>query len=355
MVEDEFRNQLTKSSIACPCFYCKTVHDDGWRVSSPGAILYPIAGREAGNEVMGPVTMRIEVLWRPKRTIRALAPVLLVLVIFKGSLCIHVIQIDKMDDGYENIMVTVHRDVNESQQLLDNIKLLFQAASDFLHTATGGRVYFKTVTIGVPSTWQIRKGVKRILADDYMSSHVRVENSPHGEKPYSHHIRHCGEHGHYIRITPQFVLILKTTTKKNYGNPAYHLIHEWAHFRYGVFDEHAASGDPEGRPAFYCDGGRVVKVFWQGFSPSQIGITVPSIHKYIYRTGINKYISTCTFVYDCPLHVNRPPRVVRQKKSAKGGGIQQICTKNSLILEIARGIHLNPIKSSCHLKWGCPG
>ncbi|XP_064455135.1 calcium-activated chloride channel regulator 1-like [Ornithodoros turicata] len=188
---------------------------------------------------------------------RTLAAVLLVLAIFKGSLCTHVIQIDKRDGGYENIMVALHRDVTESEKLVDNIKLLFQAASDFLHRATRGRVYFKTVTIGVPSTWQVRKGVKRILADEYMSSHVRVENSPHGNNPYTHHKRNCGEHGHYIRITPEFVLNLKSTTKTNYGNPAYHLIHEWAHFRYGVFDEYAAPGDPEGKSAFYCDGGKV--------------------------------------------------------------------------------------------------
>ncbi|XP_064470872.1 calcium-activated chloride channel regulator 1-like [Ornithodoros turicata] len=181
---------------------------------------------------------------------------LLATLLVNASKATEVITIDKSDGGYENILVAIHSSVKPNDYLVGNIKTLFQSASDFLHRATGGRVYFKKVTIAVPGTWPKRADVMRISSDEFPSSHVRVEVSPNGNDSYTHQTRGCGEPGEYIRLTPEFIIGLNTSTTDTYGNPAYQLIHEWAHFRYGVFDEYAAPGDTT-YPTFYCDDGQI--------------------------------------------------------------------------------------------------
>ena len=38
-----------------------------------------------------------------------------------------------------------------------------------------------------------------------------------------------------------------------------HFIHEWAHYRYGVFDEYGIPGDPK-YPTFYMENGTVSQI-----------------------------------------------------------------------------------------------
>lgn len=155
-------------------------------------------------------------------------------------------------------MVAIHPSVKPDERIIDNIKALFTSASSFLHRATGGRVHFGSVTIAVPETWPMRPQAAVTAANMFPGADVRVaaENPQYGDTPYTLQPRGCGERGEYVHLTPRFLANLNGSMSEIYVNPAYQLVHEWAHYRYGVFDEY---GDPESfrYPVMYCEFGMV--------------------------------------------------------------------------------------------------
>ncbi|XP_075525480.1 calcium-activated chloride channel regulator 1-like [Dermacentor variabilis] len=171
------------------------------------------------------------------------------------SLGLHV---DKSTGAYEDIVVAIHPSVEPDERIIDNIKALFRSASTFLHRATRGLVHFGSVTIAVPDTWPARRQAKSTAASLFPMADVRVaaENPQYGDTPYTLQPRGCGERGEYVHLTPRFLGEMNDSIAEAYGSPAYLLVHEWAHFRYGVFDEY---GDPESfrYPSLYCEFGMV--------------------------------------------------------------------------------------------------
>ncbi|GAB1288211.1 Chloride channel accessory 4B [Apodemus speciosus] len=55
------------------------------------------------------------------------------------------------------------------------------------------------------------------------------------DEPYTRQFTQCGEKAEYIHLTPDFVLGKK---QNEYGDSGKVLVHEWAHLRWGVFDEY---------------------------------------------------------------------------------------------------------------------
>lgn len=168
------------------------------------------------------------------------------------------ITVDKSDGGYEDIVVGISPSVEPNEHIITNIKALFQSASLFLHQATEGRLYFKRVTIVIPKTWPDRANVEWTSANLYDSSDIRIAppNPRYNDTPYTIQPRGCGEPGDYIHLTPNFLINLRGSTEDNFGDPAYHLVHEWAHFRYGVYDEYGSPDDEE-FPSVYCEDNKV--------------------------------------------------------------------------------------------------
>ncbi|KAL1441165.1 hypothetical protein MTO96_008899 [Rhipicephalus appendiculatus] len=170
----------------------------------------------------------------------------------------HGLRIDKSTGAYEDIVVAIHPSVEPDERIIENIKALFRSASTFLHRATRGLVHFGSVTIAVPDTWPARPHAKRTTASLFSVSDVRVaaENPQYGDTPYTLQPRGCGERGEYVHLTPRFLSEMNDSIADAYGSPAYLLVHEWAHFRYGVLDEY---GDPESfrYPSLYCEFGMV--------------------------------------------------------------------------------------------------
>ncbi|XP_077561001.1 calcium-activated chloride channel regulator 3A-1-like isoform X2 [Haemaphysalis longicornis] len=168
------------------------------------------------------------------------------------------LQINKATGAYEDIVVAIHPSVKYDERIIDNIKALFRSASSFLHQATRGRVHFGSVTIAIPDTWPARPQATATTASLFPVADVRVaaENPQYGDAPYTLQPRGCGERGEYIHLTPRFLSEMNDTIAEMYGSPAYQLVHEWAHFRYGVFEEY---GDPESfrYPSLYCEFGMV--------------------------------------------------------------------------------------------------
>ncbi|XP_077495987.1 calcium-activated chloride channel regulator 1-like [Amblyomma americanum] len=168
------------------------------------------------------------------------------------------LEIDSTDGGYKDLLISIHKDVPYNESIVENIKVLLQSSSEFLHRATNGRVYFKHVTINLPHTWPMRRSARRVTGSLLERSDVRVEipASAHEDRPFTRQSRPCGQPGDFIQIPPAFLAELKTSTTAKYKNPAYVFVHEWAHYRYGVFDEYG-SQDDDAFPLTYCVGKRV--------------------------------------------------------------------------------------------------
>ncbi|XP_077497503.1 calcium-activated chloride channel regulator 3A-1-like [Amblyomma americanum] len=162
----------------------------------------------------------------------------LLLVLTTGA-CV---ELDESDGGYNDLRVSISENVPHDDTIIANIKTLLRSASEFLHKATYGRVYFKHATIEVPMTWPKRRSARAVSSSAFYRSDVPEEQ--HGDKPFTAHMRSCGQSGGFIHLTPRFLATLDKSA-------AYVFVHEWAHFRYGVFDEYGSLNDSK-FPFTYC-------------------------------------------------------------------------------------------------------
>ncbi|XP_077547783.1 calcium-activated chloride channel regulator 1-like [Haemaphysalis longicornis] len=179
-------------------------------------------------------------------------PVGAALLCFLGTAA--TLQIDTTDGGYKDLLVSIGKDVPHDDSIVDNIKALFRSSSEFLHRATNGRVYFKHVTIEVPDTWPKRDSARPLSSSSFELSDVRVEGptKARGDTPFTEQPRPCGQPGEFIQLTPGFLARVQNTTARKTLLPEYMFVHEWAHYRYGVFDECGSLGDVN-YPLTYCD------------------------------------------------------------------------------------------------------
>ncbi|KAK8788967.1 hypothetical protein V5799_021260 [Amblyomma americanum] len=170
----------------------------------------------------------------------------------------HGLRMNKDTGAYEDVVVAIHRYVEPDERIIENIKALFRSASALMHRATCGLVHFGSVTISVPDTWPARPQAAGTAASLFPVAAVRVAaaNPRYGDTPYTVQPRGCGESGEYIHLTARFLADMNGSIAEEYGDPAFQLVHEWAHFRYGVFDEY---GYPESSryPSLYCESGMV--------------------------------------------------------------------------------------------------
>ncbi|KAH7974107.1 hypothetical protein HPB49_010147 [Dermacentor silvarum] len=137
-------------------------------------------------------------------------------------------------------------------------KVVLKSASQFLHIATNGRVYFKKFIIEFPKSWPRRKDARILGATYYPKSEVRIRNSSFcgDARPYTVSSGGCGEKGDFMHLPAEYLLNLSPLTAEKKESSAYTFVHEWAHLRYGVFDEYGRRGDPE-YPETYCEGRKI--------------------------------------------------------------------------------------------------
>ncbi|KAL1420437.1 hypothetical protein MTO96_024261 [Rhipicephalus appendiculatus] len=181
---------------------------------------------------------------------------LVVILIWLAS-SVSSLEIDTSDGGYTNLLVSISRDVPYDESIIEDIKALLTASSKFLHRATNGRVYFKQVTIETPSTWPERKEARNVSSSSFEQSDIRIDlpGEPYGDRPFTQQLRPCGQPGDFIQLTPRFLAQYRNRTATQLHNSAYTFVHEWAHFRYGVFDEYGCDGDSQ-YPLTYCHNGK---------------------------------------------------------------------------------------------------
>ncbi|XP_006501495.1 calcium-activated chloride channel regulator 2 isoform X1 [Mus musculus] len=110
-------------------------------------------------------------------------------------------------------------------------------ASFYLFNATKRRVFFRNVQILVPATWTDHN-YSRVRQESYDKANVIVaeQSEEHGDDPYTLQHRGCGQEGRYIHFTPSF--LLNDELAAGYGARGRVFVHEWAHLRWGVFDEY---------------------------------------------------------------------------------------------------------------------
>ncbi|KAM5268437.1 calcium-activated chloride channel regulator 4-like [Hipposideros larvatus] len=141
------------------------------------------------------------------------------------------------DNGYEDIIIAIDPRVPEDGTLIEQIKDMVTTASTYLFEATEKRFFFKNVSILIPDNWKNNPQYKRPKHETYNHADVLVAppTFPGRDEPYTKQFTACEEKGEYIHFTPDFVLGKK---QNEYGPRGKLFVHEWAHLRWGVFDEY---------------------------------------------------------------------------------------------------------------------
>ncbi|XP_067307117.1 calcium-activated chloride channel regulator 1-like isoform X1 [Pseudorasbora parva] len=157
----------------------------------------------------------------------------------------------KLDgNGYVDVIIAISSKVPQDNTLIDKIKDMVTEGSVHLHQALDKKVYFKEATILVPPHWN-SKEFSRARTESFEKAKIIIDNAKpaYGDEPYTHQYGECGAEGQYIHFTPNF---LRDDTLINfYGSRGTVLLHEWAHLRWGVYDEYS-----ETEP-FYLSNGHI--------------------------------------------------------------------------------------------------
>nr|XP_045605220.1 calcium-activated chloride channel regulator 3A-1-like isoform X1 [Procambarus clarkii] len=156
------------------------------------------------------------------------------------------------ENGYEGVVVAIGEEVPEDPNIITNLKKMFTDGSLVLYEATRRRAYFREVTIVVPSTWNSSEHYMKTQGSGYVSgADVRVDlpHPIHADDPYTLQLGGCGEPGAYVHLSPTYAASMYSALQHTYGPPGKVLVHEWAHLRWGVFDEYGEHGTIT--PAFY--------------------------------------------------------------------------------------------------------
>ncbi|XP_064595933.1 calcium-activated chloride channel regulator 1-like [Liolophura sinensis] len=150
-------------------------------------------------------------------------------------------------NGYRHILIAIGDNVPEDPDLLDRIQYVFTKASAFLYEITKKRAFFEKITVLVPKSWSNKTNYAPATEEAIDLSDINVDrlNPEQGHKPFVIHVRQCGERGWKMQLTPEY--LKDAAIAEQYGTYEKVIVHEWAHLRYGVFNEY-----PEDFPKFYA-------------------------------------------------------------------------------------------------------
>uniref|UniRef100_A0A672Q1L7 VWFA domain-containing protein n=1 Tax=Sinocyclocheilus grahami TaxID=75366 RepID=A0A672Q1L7_SINGR len=136
----------------------------------------------------------------------------------------------KLDgNGYVDIVIAIGSRVPQDDMLIDKIKVNMYFLSNKCHAEL--RQMF----------------VRRFLCQ--MQAQIKIDNanSANNTEPYTKQYGECGTEGEYIHFTPEY--LLNDTFIQLYGSRGRVFVHEWAHLRWGVYDEYN-----EEIPFYYSNG-----------------------------------------------------------------------------------------------------
>uniref|UniRef100_A0A8C0G781 VWFA domain-containing protein n=1 Tax=Chelonoidis abingdonii TaxID=106734 RepID=A0A8C0G781_CHEAB len=158
---------------------------------------------------------------------------LFLLPVVRGSM------VQLKNGGYEDIIIAINPELPEDDNIIRNIQYMVKEASTYLFNATKQRFFFKAVKIIIPLHWLPKPEYLSVKTESYDKADVIVANPflKYGDDPYTLQYGGCGEKGRYIHFTPDF--LLNDNLYNIYGSRGTKVfVHEWAHLRWGVFDEY---------------------------------------------------------------------------------------------------------------------
>ncbi|XP_063796032.1 calcium-activated chloride channel regulator 1-like [Pseudophryne corroboree] len=142
-----------------------------------------------------------------------------------------------IDNGYEDIVIAINPRIPENAMVIEKIKDMVTDASNYMFQATKQRLFIRSAKILIPNTWLSSNEYKRPKRESYDKADIIIAD-PFilGDFPYTLQYGGCGVEGKYIHLTPNFILNDKVL--EIYGPRGRLFVHEWAHLRWGVFDEY---------------------------------------------------------------------------------------------------------------------
>ncbi|XP_050958606.1 calcium-activated chloride channel regulator 3A-1 [Labeo rohita] len=153
-------------------------------------------------------------------------------------------------NGYVDIVIAIGSKVPQDDTLIDKIKEMVTEGSFYLYDALDEKVYFREVTILVPPEWN-GTDFTRARTESFGRAKIRIDNANpfYGVEPYTNLYGECGTEGEYIHFTPEY--LLNDDLIELYGARGRVFVHEWAHVRWGVYDEY------NGKQPFYHSDGQI--------------------------------------------------------------------------------------------------
>ncbi|XP_040264680.1 calcium-activated chloride channel regulator 1-like [Bufo bufo] len=147
-------------------------------------------------------------------------------------------QVKVIDGGYEDIVFAIHPDVKEDNKMIHKIQEMVKEASSYLFQATKKRLFIRSVKILIPSTWTPGNDYTKPATETYNTADIIISHPylKYGDDPYTLQYGRCGEPGRYIHLTPNF--LQDDNLLSVYGPRGRVFVHEWAHLRWGVYDEY---------------------------------------------------------------------------------------------------------------------
>ncbi|XP_071548015.1 LOW QUALITY PROTEIN: calcium-activated chloride channel regulator 1-like [Panulirus ornatus] len=129
-----------------------------------------------------------------------------------------------------------------------NLQNLVDEMGSAMTASTEGRLSLASVRVVLPHWWNITSGITLTSPDENFSwrnSDIRLVE-PRDDTgtyiPNTLQAGQCGVPGHYITIHTNF--LDPVYANANYGPQGYVLMHEWAHYRWGVWEEYGYPNDP---------------------------------------------------------------------------------------------------------------
>ncbi|XP_057365444.2 calcium-activated chloride channel regulator 1-like [Daphnia carinata] len=159
--------------------------------------------------------------------------------------------------GYQNVVVAIDENsrFTSCQQDLENVKKVIRSTSISFGQGLERPAYFGDVTIILPNSWASDPICSRLMTMTNItllpwarthSADIRItpDHPVFGSQPHSFQYGGCQEPGLSINVPSTFVSNFTDLTKARI------MAREWAHYRYGVFDE-GGIPDDERHPSGY--------------------------------------------------------------------------------------------------------
>nr|XP_027220988.1 calcium-activated chloride channel regulator 2-like [Penaeus vannamei] len=125
-------------------------------------------------------------------------------------------------------------------------------ASSQLYLATGSRAFFRSVAVVIPASWSSSRCPRTLnFTASPPISPAFIVSQPHpvyAHAPWTLQVGGCGQPGRNIFFTPRY--LAETNYTEALGDPGRVVVHEWAKYRWGVYEEFGHPEDPL-YPAFH--------------------------------------------------------------------------------------------------------